>query len=44
MALETKAERVFLELLATLTDQGRDVSPSVSNTHAPSAAPFYQSF
>jgi RecA-family ATPase len=36
MAFETKAERVFLELLATLTAQGRDVSPNISNNHAPS--------
>ena len=33
---DAKAERVFLELLAQVTAQGRDVSPSVSNTYAPS--------
>jgi RecA-family ATPase len=36
LAADAKAERVFLELLAQVTAQGRDVSPSVSNTYAPS--------
>jgi RecA-family ATPase len=35
MAIEAKAERVFLELLAALTAQGRDVSPNQSSAHAP---------
>ena len=36
LAAQAKAERVFLDLLAKFTAQGRDVSPSVSNTYAPS--------
>jgi RecA-family ATPase len=35
MAVETKAEDAFLELLAALTAQGRDVSPKPSQTFAP---------
>jgi RecA-family ATPase len=36
MAAEAKAERVFLDLLAALEAQGRDVSPNLSNSYAPS--------
>ena len=36
LAAEAKAERVFLDLLALFTAQGRDVSPKPSSTHAPS--------
>jgi hypothetical protein len=35
LAAEAKAERVFLELLALLTRQERDVSPYPSKTYAP---------
>ena len=36
IARNDKAERVFLDLLAAFSAQGRDVSPNVSNTYAPS--------
>ena len=36
LAAEAKAERVFLDLLALFTAQGRDVSPKPSSTYAPS--------
>ncbi len=35
LALEAKADRIFLELLAEFEDQGRDVSPNRSSTFAP---------
>jgi RecA-family ATPase len=35
IALEAKADRIFLELLAEFEDQGRDVSPNRSSTFAP---------
>jgi RecA-family ATPase len=35
LAADAKAERVFLDLLAALTGQGRDVSPKPSSTYAP---------
>jgi RecA-family ATPase len=36
LAAEAKAERVFLDLLAAFTAQGRDVSPKRSPSYAPS--------
>jgi RecA-family ATPase len=36
LAAEARAERVFLDLLALFTGQGRNVSPKPSSTHAPS--------
>ena len=36
-ATEAKAERIFLELLSTFNDQGRDVSTSYSRNYAPTA-------
>jgi RecA-family ATPase len=36
MAADAKAERVFLDLLSAFDAQGRDVSPNLSNTYAPS--------
>jgi RecA-family ATPase len=36
LALEAKADRVFLDLLAERERQGRPVSPNISNSHAPS--------
>jgi hypothetical protein len=36
LAAGTKAERIFLNLLQAHAAQGRDVSPKVSNTFAPS--------
>jgi len=36
LAADAKAERVFLDILTKFTAQGRDVSPNVSNTYAPS--------
>lgn len=35
IAVENRAEEVFLRLLADFSLQGRDVSPNVSNTYAP---------
>lgn len=35
MAARSKAEAVFLDLLRAFQDQGRDVSPNVSNSFAP---------
>jgi RecA-family ATPase len=36
LAADSKAERVFLDLLAAFEAQGRDVSPNLSNSYAPS--------
>ena len=35
MAAEAKADRVFLELLSSFNDQGREVSPNRSPSYAP---------